>query len=250
MAEWHEDDGFWNTIESAVFSKSRFATATQDIEQIVALLALEANARVLDLCCGPGRHACELARLGFRVTGVDRMASYLAHARDRAQKWELDIEFVEDDMRRFVREDEFDAIVNLYTSFGYFEDDAENQRVLENARHSLTRGGRLLIEILGKESVAKNWRGRWWKELEDGSLICEERVVADGFDRLDSRWIIVDPDGTRHSVKGIQRIYSATEMKAMLRAAGFADIAVYGSLSGGPYDRDAERMVAVGTNPQ
>jgi len=245
MASWHDDDAFWRVIEPALFTKQRFATATTDVESIIELLALRPGARILDLCCGPGRHAVELARRGFRVTGVDRMASFLERARAQAARWEVELELVEADMRAFSRPGAFDAIVNLFTSFGYFADERENERVLANMHRSLTDGGVALIEILGKEAVARRWQERTWNELDDGTLVCEERVVADGWERLDSRWIVVRPDGTRGSFTGTQRIYSAREMREMLGRAGFADVAVYGTLRGGPYVGDVDRLVAV-----
>ena len=244
-AEWHDDDEFWRVMEPVVFSRQRFATATTDVEAIVELLQLAPGARVLDLCCGPGRHAVELARHGFAVTGVDRMARYLRRARAQARQWQDELDLVEADMREFVRPGAFDAIVNLFTSFGYFEDDEHNRRVLRNMRASLAPGGAALIELLGKESVARHWRGRWWVELETGELVCEERTVADGFDRLDSRWIVVDSAGARREVRGIQRIYSATELRGLLVDAGLETVTLHGRLAGAPHRRDAERLVAI-----
>ncbi|RMH41432.1 MAG: class I SAM-dependent methyltransferase [Deltaproteobacteria bacterium] len=245
MTAWHEDDALWMALEPVLFGRQRLARAPDEVDRIVALLDLPHGARVLDLACGPGRHACELARRGYRVTAVDRTRAYLDRARARARQWQVDVEFVEADMRAFRREGAFDAVLNLFTSFGYFEDDADNRRVLDHARASLTRGGRLLIDLRGKELIARDWKERWWVDLDDGAILCEERRVGDGWDRLESRWIHIAPDGRRREVRGVQRIYSAAELTAMVRAAGFVNARSFGSLAGGPYDARAERLVIV-----
>jgi len=141
-APWHEDNSFWETMAPALFSLRRLAAARVEIEQVLRLLAVGPGARVLDLCCGPGRHFLELARRGFKVTGVDRTASYLEKAREGARKEKLDIEFVQDDMRRFCRPDAFDAAAMMFTSFGYFSGDpAQNRQVLVSVCRSLKTGG-------------------------------------------------------------------------------------------------------------
>jgi 2-polyprenyl-3-methyl-5-hydroxy-6-metoxy-1,4-benzoquinol methylase len=122
MKPWHEQDRFWEATGFAMFSEQRLAAAPADIEAAVALLGIEPGARVLDLCCGVGRHSLELARLGHQVTAVDRTQAYLDQASARAEAEGLTIEYVCADMRAFCREAAYDASVNLYTSFGYFED--------------------------------------------------------------------------------------------------------------------------------
>jgi cyclopropane fatty-acyl-phospholipid synthase-like methyltransferase len=122
--QWFENEAFWATFKSSLFGEERWQMAARDSEPLTKLLNLKPGARVLDLCCGPGRFSIELARRGFRVTGVDRTALYLAEARRRAKKQKLDVELVRSDMRRFVRPRAFDACINMFTSFGYFRDPA------------------------------------------------------------------------------------------------------------------------------
>ncbi len=243
MTAWHDDDGFWAAIEPALFSERRLAAAPGDVASIAALIGLKPGDRVLDLCTGPGRHATELARRGCKVTAVDRTAAYLERAEEKARRAEVEIEFVQADMREFVRPQAFDAIVNLYTSFGYFDDQADNLRVLANARESLVPGGALLIEMIGKETVAMNGVPRTWIAVDD-LVVCEERIVADGWDRVETLWVVMQR-GQRRTIRAMQRIYAATEMRAMLHDAGFGEVSIYGNLDGAPYDRDAKRMVAV-----
>ena len=130
--------------------------APSEVEAALKLLGLKPKGRVLDLCCGPGRHSLELARRGFAVVGVDNTAGYIAEAKKRAKSEKLKVEFVKGDMRCFRRLGAFDAVINMFTAFGYFKNPRDDRRVLENIHRSLKPGGKLLMEMLGKEILA--WR--------------------------------------------------------------------------------------------
>ena len=151
---------------------------------------------VLDLCCGPGRHSVELARRGFQVTGVDRSPFLLAKAREQAAKSGASVEWVEQDMRNFVRPASFDLALSLFTSFGYFEDEQDDLRVLRNIHQSLKENGVLIIEVLGKERLARVWKDTMCNELADGSLIFQRPQIRDDWTRIHSEWTLVK-DGTR-----------------------------------------------------
>jgi SAM-dependent methyltransferase len=210
----------------------------------VELLGIEAPARVLDLCCGPGRHALELCRRGYAVTGVDRTKAYLAEAMQRAEEEKLKVELVEDDMRRFCRTDAFDVVINMYTAFGYFEDESENRQVLGNVYQSLRQGGRLLIETAGKEVLARIFRPRDWHEEEDGTIFLEERKAVRNWSWLEVRWRMYKDGAWRERTIG-HRTYSAVELTDLLLECGFTTVECYGDLAGAPYDHQAKRLVAV-----
>jgi SAM-dependent methyltransferase len=155
MQAWYEDDRFWETFAAVMFTEQRWSSAPIEIDWVLHLLeGVYPGMAVLDLCCGPGRHSLELKRRGFRVTGVDRTALYLDEARRRAHEEGLAVEFVQDDMRHFVRPGAFSAALSMYTSFGYFSDPADNLQVLANIYQSLKPGGALLMEMNGKEVLA------------------------------------------------------------------------------------------------
>jgi SAM-dependent methyltransferase len=240
---WHDDDAFWEALAPWFFHEERLERTQAEVDQLLELLGLEAGAAVLDLCCGPGRHSLELARRGFAVTGVDRTAEYLARARRGAAAEGLDVELVHEDMRSFVRPGAFDAAVSLFTSFGYFRDIEEDRTVLRHLRACLKGGGRLVMELMGKEVLAAKFRPRDWDE-RDGALLLQERQVADGWSWIDNRWILIDGTGRREFTVS-HRLYSAGELRRELLDAGFADVALYGGLDGSPYDHNAGRLVAV-----
>ena len=244
MSEWHESDAFWEDTAPFVFDQARLKSASEEAEQVLKLLGLPDGAAILDLGCGVGRHSLEFARRGMRVTGVDRTEGYLERARAESAEQGLDVEWVRADMREFRRENVFDAAVSLLTSFSYFADPAEDRRVAENVLASLKPGGRFVIDLMGKEVLARIFREKDWHEEPDGTLLLEERRVTQEWGQLQARWIIIR-DGARNEHRFTLRLYSAAELSRLLRDAGFSTVTAYGSLAGAPYDEKAERLVLV-----
>lgn len=118
----------------------------------------------------------EFARRGFQVTGVDLNPSFIAQAKERTEKEGLSVEFVQKDMREFRRENFYEVGLNLFTSFGFFDDPAEDKKVLENFFVSLRPGGFLLVDVKGKETLAQDFRPRDWHK-KDSALLLEEREI-------------------------------------------------------------------------
>lgn len=219
--------------------------ADEEAEQIISLLETKNGAEILDLCCGIGRHTLAFARKGFKLTGVDRTEEYLRIARAKSAEEQLQIEFKKADMREFSCPDNYDVVLNLFTSFGYFENIEDDRRVLENIYISLRPGGKVIIDLVGKEMLGKFFQRRDWTETDDGGFALEERQICDDWSWMQNRWILIkDAKTVEHRVD--HRIYSAAELKGHLSSCGFRDIQAFGDLAGAPYDRDAKRLVVVG----
>lgn len=245
MAAWHEDDDFWITFGAWLFRPERVADARNEVESVIRLLELAPGERVLDLCCGVGRHSLEFARRGFGVTGVDRTQSYLDRARRQAASEGLAVEFILADARSFDRPASFDGAVNLFTSFGYFEDPADDLRVARTLYASLKPGRRLVLDVLGKEVLARNFRELVWTTSPDGKqVVLQEHSLRSGWDWIDNHWIHID-GSTRTDFRFGHRLYSGAELAGVLKQAGFRSVALYGNLAAIPYDHKAERLVAV-----
>jgi SAM-dependent methyltransferase len=131
------------------------------IENLLRHFSFPRQAKILDACCGRGRHAIYLNSKGFDVTGIDLSESNIAHDR----KCECDtLHFFIHDIRNTFRENYFDCVLNLFSSFGYFESEAENQEAISSLGKSLKRGGLLVIDFMNAESAKKNLVG---EELEE-----------------------------------------------------------------------------------
>jgi len=240
---WYDQDKFWKTFAPFLFNSERMLSAGQEVEQIVSLLKLQPGVSICDLCCGVGRHSLELSRLGYCVTGVDRTGLYIEQAKKKANEQGLNIRFVQDDMRSFCEPNAFDAVINVFTSFGYFEEVADDKQVLENVYESIKEDGKFLIDIVGKEVLARIFQEkRWWEE--DGVIILEEAKLAQDWSSVDSRWIIIK-DGRRDEFRFSLRLYSAAQLSELLKSCGFGQVEIYGDLNGSPYDQIAKRLVVV-----
>ncbi len=240
---WYEDESFWRTFESTMFDRERLGAAAGEIEQIIELLDVEKGARMLDLCCGIGRHSLELARRGYQVVGVDLTEEYLAKARRQAETEHLNVEFIRSDMRRFCLPEGFDAVINMFTAFGYFQNPDDDKRVLTNIYRSLREGGKLIIDVMGKEVLARIFQRRRWEEQDGRILLCECKLCRN-WSWAENRWILLE-GGDRREFRFGHRIYSAVELSGLLTDCGFSCVSVHGDLSGVDYDDNAKRLIAV-----
>jgi SAM-dependent methyltransferase len=155
---------------------------------------------------------------------------------------------VRGDMLTFAEPESYDVVLNVFTSFGYFDDPADNARVLRNAWRSLVPGGRLLLDLMGKEVLA-GWIGRpQVVDLDDGAWVVQRDTVLDGWRRLRTDWTLVR-GGTARDVSITSWLYSGAELCALLAEAGFTDVSCHGGFDGSPYDQRARRLVVCGTRP-
>jgi SAM-dependent methyltransferase len=245
MVEWFEDDSFWSAWEPYLFSASRLSAASFETERIIELLGVHSGAKLLDVCCGIGRHTFELARRGFLLTGIDRTRPYIERAREQARREGLTIEFIHDDAKALRCAPVFDGALDMFTSFGYFDSEADDVKVASNVCRALRPGAKFLVDLEGRELIARDFRPREWFRHDDGSLGLQEKTVCDGWERLNTRWILIrDGKIVKESVVS-SRIYSGSEMRRLLIAAGFSSVVLFGNLQGAPYDNYANRLIAV-----
>ncbi len=194
-------------------------------------LGLGRGARVLDLCCGRGRH---LAALG--AVGIDRNLASLRGLPAACA-----------DMRALpLRSGALDAVVSLFSSFGYLESDEEDQRVLREVARVLRPGGGLLLDLLNRENALAGFAASVQRVEEDGSLIAEQRRWDALGSRLTTSFVLVSPSGERLDSPGHSlRLYTLTEIARMLAAAGLRLDRVFGGFSGEDYALDSLRMICL-----
>lgn len=243
MKDWYNDDNFWYYLEPFLFDQDKWDGIREEVDQLTRLLRIERQSKILDLCCGPGRHSLEFARRGYQVTGVDRTKRYLKSAKEQAHSEGLNIEFIESDMRLFKRENTYDGAIMMFTSFGYFESPADDRKVIENVFHSLKPGGSFVIDLVGKEVLTRIFRQRDWREAH-GTFLLEERKPDETWEHLCNHWIIFK-DNSKKEFDFKLRIYSASELMKLLKECGFQEIHVYGDLENSPYNQDASRLVVL-----
>ncbi|MFI1014397.1 class I SAM-dependent methyltransferase [Streptomyces sp. NPDC020965] len=210
-----------------------------------ALLDFPKGTRVLDLCCGPGLFLVPLAARGYTVSGLDLSPAMLELARDACARAGADVRLVQADMLDHAEPGAYDVILNVFTSFGYFADPADNLRVLTTARRNLAPGGRLLVDVMGKEVLA-GWIGRPKAvDLPDGSFVVQRDTVLDSWRRLRTDWTHVRGD-TARTASIHCTLYSAAELCELFVAAGFTGVECFGDFDGGPYDQHSRRLIVQG----
>lgn len=242
---WYVDffRGDYLNVYAHMFTEER---AEKESSFVAGVLELKPGASVLDLCCGQGRHSVQLAKRGFKVTGLDLNPDYLELATKAAKTGRVTIEAVAADMREIPFTDKFDAIVNMYSSFGYLESEAEDLKVLEAAARALKADGRLLLDMLNREWAIDNYVRNDWHTGADGTLYVERRDLDLASSRMHVHFIVVDPNGgRRESIGHIIRLYTLTEMTRLLERVGMRVTAVFGGFEGEEYGIGTRRMIIV-----
>jgi SAM-dependent methyltransferase len=223
---------------------------TTEAEFLIEQLELAHDSRILDLACGHGRIALELARLGYSLTGLDLSPRSIALAREASAREGLEVEWTEADMRELPAGREFDAIFNVFTAFGYFAEENENQRVLEGVARALVPGGRFLIETMNLLWLAGIWQPRIWEALPGGGVQLSEHEYDVLRGRNRARWIFIRPDGSRGEHVHSLRTYTPHELASMLERAGLQIEKSFGAMDGSPLELRSRRIVLVARKPQ
>ena len=246
MPEWF--DTFFSGLYANVLNRHFDDPASQEQARVVwRVLKLRRGRRVLDIPCGLGRLTLPLARMGLDMTGVDLTATYLRRARRRARQAALDIRFVQSDMRDIAFDAEFDAAFNWFGSFGYFSD-ADNLAFCQRVFRALKPGGRFLIE-----GMNKSWLLTHFRPTSDRTMGGVRIVIRVRWDprtqRVRGRWTLHRGRRTEH-LRMSMRQFNGTEIRSVLRAAGFRDIRLFGYPPLGRFTRHSRRFLAIGQRPR
>jgi SAM-dependent methyltransferase len=240
--DWFENESFWIDMFPFLFSETRQESAPTEVERVLQLPARPVRV-ALDLGCGPGRHAIALARRGIKVTGVDITPHYLKAAEEAAAAHKVHVEWVREDMRRFVRPASYDLAIIMFSTLGFFEDEEDDLRVLRNVYESLAQGGTLVLELAGKEWVAEHYEDSSCDDLPDGSVLFQRHRVIDDWTRIHNEWTLVRGDRAKTFTFDM-RVYSGMELKERLIRCGFRSVRLMGDLEGGELTYGAKRLVA------
>jgi 2-polyprenyl-3-methyl-5-hydroxy-6-metoxy-1,4-benzoquinol methylase len=221
----------------------------REVDFVVERLELEPGARLLDLACGHGRHAIPLARRGLDVVGLDLSEPSLELARERAAAAGADVAWIHADMRDLAFEDEFDAVINMFTAFGYLASQEEDEAVLRAVARALRPDGGFLLETIHAAGLLARFAERDWRELDDGVILLEDRRHDPITGRNEVAWTFVHPDGTRREQRHSLRLYTFPELAAMAARAGLVVEGGWDSVTGGRLERESFRMALVARKP-
>ena len=224
------------------------AEARSDIQGIIRLLSPPKDEPLLDLCCGACRHLFVLREMGFtELVGLDLSEELLQVASaglSGTESASSRVQLVRSDMRDIPYENHFATVLSLFTSFGYFERDQENQAVFHAVHKALRPGGRFLIDYLSRDYVIANLVASDEKALPDRHIE-NVRCLTDDCQRVQKTTTVTAASGMKRQFHESVRMYSQAEMVHMLEAASLAHRHSYGSLDGQPFHAQSNRLIIV-----
>jgi SAM-dependent methyltransferase len=228
---WYED---WFADEHylALYKHRNSEEASQALDLIEKITHPKKNAAILDLACGAGRHSIGLAKRGYtNITAIDLSPTLIREARKNAIVESLKINFQEQDMRYFTGN--YDLIINLFTSFGYFERDDENEKVVIQVGQNLHPNGFFIIDFLNAESLPMTLIAHDEKIISSGERVEQFREIRNG--RIDKKIIIHSKDNVKEFHESV-RLFELEDFNRMFTNAGLILREKFGDYSGSPYD--------------
>jgi len=241
-SEWFRE--FFDEFYDDTHREIEDLTTGIEVAGVVAWLDLAPGSRVLDVPCGSGRHAVELAARGMDVTGFDLSPRMLERAQARARSRGVTVRWVLGDMRRLPFEGAFDAVVNLFNSFGYFGDE-EDRRALAGMVAALRPGGRLLLDLPNRDAYVSQVPPAYWDETPTHWVLCSFRFDSGTGTAVTDYTYVPKAGGPPQYRQTRVRWYTLPEIHAWLKEAGAAVTAVYGSWDAEPFDVDTPRMIVI-----
>lgn len=239
--DWHKSffrNSFYNPA-----SEAAVAMAPAEAAFILKRLNLKKGSALLDLCCGPGRHAVEFAKKGLAVTAYDFSGEYLLEAAARAKKKKVPLRLLRGDMRELKFKGEFDAVVNLFTSFGYFLKFSDDIKTLKGAARALKPGGLFLIDVVSGEYVRAHFNPAPWHDMGDHYLLEETELDKDG---THCTWTTVSKkSGLTGKRTFFTRLYDKQRLSAALKLAGFRPLKFWGDFRGRPLSPERNRLICL-----
>jgi SAM-dependent methyltransferase len=217
------------------------AGTDQEVRFITQVLNLTSGESILDLYCGYGRHAIELAKQGYNVTGVDATQDFLDIAVQKAQKANVKINFTQKDMRELDYDGEFSAVINMFAAFGYFTDE-ENANIIKLIAKALQPNGLFLIDLLNRDWMVSNNLNRYWRHPSGECVLSYKVELKNGIATM-KRQLINQVTGVKTQYEFVLRAYSLPEMANIFNNSGLTIVETYGGFDGRSYSSETPRMI-------
>ena len=208
--------------------------------------AMSKKGVTMDLCCGTGRHSIVLFRRGLNVIGMDLSRNLLAIATRRMRETGVKFPLVRADMRHFPFKNEvFNAIINMFTSFGYLPTDGEDVNSLLEINRTLKKNGKFLLDLANRDHIVRNFRERDWAEFEPYYLL-ERRTLDLENSRLISQWTLIPKASRRNKlIMHEVRLYTLTRIEQLLKEAKLTVEHVFGGYEKQEFNLDGSRMIVL-----
>ncbi len=237
FVEWFNTDEYLN-----VYKHRNETDAECHIRFLLSKIKLQPDASILDMACGSGRHSILLAKYGYKVTGVDLSEKLLTEAKLSAERENLKIEFIQADIREFYTDKKFDLVLNLFTSFGYFESDDENFLIFHKAHSLLNSNGYFVFDYFNKNFLVNNLIP-YSEEKNEGYSIIQERKICD--QRVVKKITIIRDWNSKNYFESV-KLYDSYTLTAKLKEIGFEIVHLFGDFTGNEFDDNSSpRFIAL-----
>jgi ubiquinone/menaquinone biosynthesis C-methylase UbiE len=243
----HWTDELFNGLYDSEYENIMADTlrAERESQFVVRELALGKQDRVLDIACGQGRLAFLIAQTVREVVGVDFTERYIQRAKELAQEKKItNIQFIVGDMREMEYDSEFDAAYNYFTSWGYWNDET-NQDILRRICRALKPGGRFLLECISRDGLMRRFQPRGWVEFADDSYLLEDRAFDFETGRSTAVRTYITPGGVKKLEISI-RLPATEELLKMFHEAGFSSARIVEAPEGGDVTPESYRIAIIG----
>lgn len=236
--ENHLPPEWWKTLFNAVYLKTDSdvvednSLTVEEVDFLLRTTGISRGDRILDLCCGQGRHVLELARRGYsKISGLDRSRYLIRLAKKRASSESLKISLHEGDARKLrFPENSFDLITILGNSFGYFDTEQDDAAILQSIRKCLRPGGKIVLDLADGDWLRLHYEKRSWEWIDKDQFVCRERDLSADDARLISREVIVDAEkGVIADQFYAERLYTPESISRLLLDNGFESPVFLGS---------------------
>ena len=240
MSEWFKD--WFDTDEYLfVYRKHNEEDANNLVELILSNVDLLPQANILDLACGTGRHSILFANKGFRVTAVDLSRNLLSIAQKAAEQAHVTINFIRSDLRQFSICTRFQLVINLFTSFGYFEADDENFKIVKTAYNQLNNSGYFVLDFFNRRFIEKNIVSESINNYS-GQVVIQRRHIEG--DRV-IKQIFVEKNGVKKEYHESVRMFYKDELLNAITCAGFRINAYFGNSDGREFDLENSPRIII-----
>jgi 2-polyprenyl-3-methyl-5-hydroxy-6-metoxy-1,4-benzoquinol methylase len=240
MKEWFEN--WFNTDEYInVYRHRNEAEAELLIELILKNIDIPSGSNILDMACGAGRHSIFFAERGFEVTAVDLSEKLLSVAKQRAEKRNLKIDFIQADLRNFHVNKKFNLAVNLFTSFGYFQDDYENFSVFRDAHKLLSDNGYFVLDFFNSAYLIKNLIPESVEHLENSVVIQKRKIEGN---RIVKNIIVNNNGGQKNYIESV-RLYNPDELIKCILETGFEITDTFGDYHGNTFNSETSGRIII-----
>ncbi|MFC1553742.1 class I SAM-dependent methyltransferase [candidate division KSB1 bacterium] len=217
------------------------------INTLTGLIALKPGSSILDLCCGAGRYSILLAKKDFKVTGVDLSEVLIRSAKKKAADLKADVNFEVKDMRSIIYESEFDLIINMFTSFGYFESEAENEKVIRSVYRSLKTGSYFVLDYLNCAQIVTNLQP--YDEYKHNNILIQQyRKINRNNNRVEKTIKLIENEKEKTFFESV-RLYNPDDLKRMFKQNGFEIKYELGNYLGEEYCEESPRYILIGRKP-